>query len=317
MVPPAGFGRRHRVARSRGDRRATTRDHEGPRAGHRRQRLHRRAPRARAARRPAGRSGRWPGRRPGCATRRGRPTSRSPSPTSPTPTACARRSTTSTSPTTSCTRSARKPEFEDEDRLAATTFAEQAEAAGVRRIVYLGGLTPEGEELSPHLRSREEVGAHPARQRRADDRAAGRGRDRQRQRQLRDAAPPDRAAAGDGRAEVGRHAHPADRHPRRAALPRRQRRHAGRRQPGVRHRRPRRPHVRRHDAALRRRRPGCRAAGCSRCRCCRRRCRATGSGSITPVPGSLARPLVESLRNTVVCREHDIATLRAGPARTG
>ena len=49
MVPPAGFGRRHQVARSRGDRRATTSDHEGPRAGHRRQRLHRRAPRARAA----------------------------------------------------------------------------------------------------------------------------------------------------------------------------------------------------------------------------------------------------------------------------
>src|SRR5215207_8128412 len=51
-----------------------------------------------------------------------------------------------------------KPEFEDEDRKAATTFAEQAKAAGVRRIVYPGGLTPEREELSPHLRSREEVG---------------------------------------------------------------------------------------------------------------------------------------------------------------
>src|SRR5207342_2420854 len=48
--------------------------------------------------------------------------------------------------------------FEDEDRQAATTFAAQARAAGVRRIVYLGGLPPEGEELSPHLRSREEVG---------------------------------------------------------------------------------------------------------------------------------------------------------------
>ncbi len=30
-------------------------------------------------------------------------------------------------------------------------------------------------------------------------------------------------------------------------------------------------------------------------------------GLVTPVPGSLARPLVESLRNTVVCHEHDIA----------
>ena len=51
-----------------------------------------------------------------------------------------------------------QPEFEEQDRVAATTFAECAKAAGVRRIVYLGGLTPEGEELSPHLRSREEVG---------------------------------------------------------------------------------------------------------------------------------------------------------------
>ena len=51
-----------------------------------------------------------------------------------------------------------KPEFEEQDRLAATTFAECAATAGVHRIVYLGGLTPEGEELSPHLRSREEVG---------------------------------------------------------------------------------------------------------------------------------------------------------------
>ncbi len=30
-------------------------------------------------------------------------------------------------------------------------------------------------------------------------------------------------------------------------------------------------------------------------------------GLITPVPAAIARPLVESLRNTVVCREHDIA----------
>ncbi|TXS31659.1 NAD-dependent epimerase/dehydratase family protein, partial [Streptomyces sp. ms191] len=52
-------------------------------------------------------------------------------------------------------------DFEHTDRLAARTFAEQARAAGVRRIVYLGGLTPRGiaeRELSPHLRSRAEVG---------------------------------------------------------------------------------------------------------------------------------------------------------------
>ncbi|MFJ4470918.1 SDR family oxidoreductase [Streptomyces sp. NPDC089424] len=51
--------------------------------------------------------------------------------------------------------------FEEADRRAARVFAEQARAAGVRRIVYLGGLTPAGvpdSELSPHLRSRTEVG---------------------------------------------------------------------------------------------------------------------------------------------------------------
>ncbi|MFC8131217.1 SDR family oxidoreductase [Streptomyces sp. NPDC057302] len=51
--------------------------------------------------------------------------------------------------------------FEKKDRETARIFAEQARAAGVRRIVYLGGLTPEGipeENLSPHLRSRAEVG---------------------------------------------------------------------------------------------------------------------------------------------------------------
>ncbi|WOX16872.1 SDR family oxidoreductase [Streptomyces sp. N50] len=50
--------------------------------------------------------------------------------------------------------------FEQTDREAARIFGEQARAAGVRRVVYLGGLTPanvpEG-DLSPHLRSRSEV----------------------------------------------------------------------------------------------------------------------------------------------------------------
>ncbi|MER5766385.1 SDR family oxidoreductase [Streptomyces sp. NPDC001985] len=51
--------------------------------------------------------------------------------------------------------------FEETDREAARNFAEQAADAGVGRIVYLGGLTPEGvpsHRLSPHLRSRAEVG---------------------------------------------------------------------------------------------------------------------------------------------------------------
>ncbi|WNM29963.1 SDR family oxidoreductase [Streptomyces sp. Li-HN-5-11] len=51
--------------------------------------------------------------------------------------------------------------FEDTDRAGARVFGTQAAGAGVRRIVYLGGLTPAGvpeRELSPHLRSRSEVG---------------------------------------------------------------------------------------------------------------------------------------------------------------
>ncbi len=51
-----------------------------------------------------------------------------------------------------------RPDFEQRDRDAATTFAEAARAAGVGRVVYLGGLHPADEELSPHLASRVEVG---------------------------------------------------------------------------------------------------------------------------------------------------------------
>ena len=48
--------------------------------------------------------------------------------------------------------------FEDTDRQAAQAFADAARDAGVGRIVYLGGLVPAHQELSPHLRSRFEVG---------------------------------------------------------------------------------------------------------------------------------------------------------------
>jgi uncharacterized protein YbjT (DUF2867 family) len=48
-------------------------------------------------------------------------------------------------------------DFEQKDEAAARATAAAARAAGVRRIVYLGGLHPDG-ELSPHLRSRKIVG---------------------------------------------------------------------------------------------------------------------------------------------------------------
>jgi uncharacterized protein YbjT (DUF2867 family) len=48
--------------------------------------------------------------------------------------------------------------FEELDRLGAANFADAARAAGVRRIIYLGGLGESASGLSPHLRSRQEVG---------------------------------------------------------------------------------------------------------------------------------------------------------------
>jgi uncharacterized protein YbjT (DUF2867 family) len=47
--------------------------------------------------------------------------------------------------------------FEEQDRRAAGNFAEAAEGAGVKRIIYLGGLGTG--PLSSHLKSRQEVGA--------------------------------------------------------------------------------------------------------------------------------------------------------------
>jgi uncharacterized protein YbjT (DUF2867 family) len=50
-------------------------------------------------------------------------------------------------------------DFEKEDRQAAKNFATAAKRAGVQRIIYLGGLGDDADaELSPHLRSRHEVG---------------------------------------------------------------------------------------------------------------------------------------------------------------
>jgi len=50
-------------------------------------------------------------------------------------------------------------DFEKEDRQAAKNFADSAKRAGVQRIIYLGGLGDDADpKLSPHLRSRHEVG---------------------------------------------------------------------------------------------------------------------------------------------------------------
>ncbi len=48
--------------------------------------------------------------------------------------------------------------FEQRDRRAAEHFTQAAERAGVRRVIYLGGLGETGPGLSEHLQSRRDVG---------------------------------------------------------------------------------------------------------------------------------------------------------------
>ena len=49
-------------------------------------------------------------------------------------------------------------DFEAEEQAGARNFADAARAAGVSRIIYLGGLGTAADETSPHLRSRWRVG---------------------------------------------------------------------------------------------------------------------------------------------------------------
>src|SRR4051794_12235194 len=50
-----------------------------------------------------------------------------------------------------------QPGYRDADNAAAANVARAAKEAGVKRIVYLGGFVPDGDELSEHLTSRAEV----------------------------------------------------------------------------------------------------------------------------------------------------------------
>lgn len=49
-------------------------------------------------------------------------------------------------------------DFEQQDRAAAEAVAREAASAGVEQIVYLGGLGADDPDASPHLRSRRETG---------------------------------------------------------------------------------------------------------------------------------------------------------------
>ncbi|MET0764422.1 MAG: SDR family oxidoreductase [Blastococcus sp.] len=204
------------------------------------------------------------------------------------------------------------PAFEETDRRTAHVMARAAREAGVGRLVYLGGLEPEGEELSPHLRSRGEVATI-----------------------LLGSGVPTvvlRAAIvlGSGSASFEMLRYLTERLPVMVT--------------------PRWVHSRIQPIAVRdvlRYLVGCASLPASVHRSFdiggpdqmsyaemmqryaavaelpRRRIlpvplftpslSSHWVGLITPVPASIARPLVESLRNTVVCREHDIATYLPDP----
>ncbi|WP_224277258.1 SDR family oxidoreductase [Streptomyces sp. LS1784] len=201
------------------------------------------------------------------------------------------------------------PSFEATDREAARAFAAAAAAAGVTRIVYLGGLVPAGvpeADLSPHLRSRAEVG-----------------------RMLRAGGVPTaelRAAViiGSGSASFEMLRHLTERLPA-MVTPRWV---STRIQPiavrdvlrylvGAAHLPPGLnrtfdiggPDVLTYEQMMQR---YARIAGLRRrlilpVPVLTPRLSSLWVGLVTPVPGSIARPLVESLRHEVVCGEHDIA----------
>src|SRR4051794_34316789 len=204
------------------------------------------------------------------------------------------------------------PEFEETDRRTARVMARAVRDAGVGRLVYLGALEPPGEELSPHLRSRVEVAAI-----------------------LLDSGVPTvvlRAAVvlGSGSASFEMLRHLTERLPVMVT--------------------PRWVHSRIQPIAVRdvlRYLVGCAVLPATVHRCfdiggpdvmnyaemMQRYATVAGLprrrilpvpfftpslsshwvGVVTPVPASIARPLVESLRNTVVCREHDIAEYLPDP----
>src|SRR4051794_22940658 len=198
------------------------------------------------------------------------------------------------------------PRFERRDRDMARAFGRGVRRAGARRVVYLGGLYPDGVELSPHLDSRKEVGeilldsGVPTAVLRAavilgsgsasfemlrylTERLPGMVTPRWVDTRIQPIAVRDvlryLVGAADLPADVNRGFDIGG------------------------------PDVLTYRQMMLR---YAAAAGLPRRRIVRvpvlsPTLSSHWVGLITPVPGSLARPLVESLRNTVVCREHDIA----------
>ena len=108
-------------------------------------------------------------------------------------------------------------DFADRDRRGAELFGAAAAAAGLRQVVYLGGLGDEDERLSAHLASPREVQRILAAAG-ADDGAARRDRHRRRGGLLGDPSSAGVSPAGDGNAPAGADRYPAGRDRRRGGF---------------------------------------------------------------------------------------------------
>ena len=159
-------------------------------------------------------------------------------------------------------------DFERKDADAARAFGSAAAAAGVGRIVYLGGLgADDPAELSAHLRSRREVEGLLSEARRPDHGAAGRHRDRPRRDLVGDHPAVGQEPPGDGGPALGEDPHAADRPRRRRASARgggRGRHHRG---SGLRYRRTRSDDLRRDAEAGGQDPPRAGSADRRSCRC--------------------------------------------------
>ena len=103
-------------------------------------------------------------------------------------------------------------DYLEKDRVAARNFGDAARRAGVRRIVYLGGLATGDETLSKHLKSRIETGQVLREMRRPRRGVSRVRRDRVRQPVVRADPRARRAIAGHDLPAVGLDTGAADRH---------------------------------------------------------------------------------------------------------
>ena len=280
----------------------------GTNTRHRRDRLRRRAARAGAARRRTPRA--LPRPQPGQARRApGATTWRSCRATSPSRLARAPPSTASRLPTTWCTRWAGPGVRRGRPRGRHLLPGRGGRTAASADLVYLGGLGDDDDPgLSRHLRSRHEVGRVladgpvPVTELRAAV-IIGSG-----QRLVRDAAPPRRGAArhGDAPRGCGTRCQP-DRHPRRAALARRRASITPPRATGC-----SRSAGPRSSPTADMMRLYAEVAGLPRrlvvpVPVLSPRLSSLWVGLVTPLPASLARPLVEGLGNEVVVRDRPVS----------